>query len=237
MRSYVDAYMNNFNELDKQIRGNSVKKYLQPFDMYEKLYLMMITLLLNIFTFPYKSIHNIPWKFAKAMKNIENNFPHTHKDVIILPYDFFQKKVLYTIRTILHEKVHIYQRYNPIPTIRLYIEYWGLKVYDYSFHKKQRSNPDTNHMLFCFYNPKKNTMQANLQIYKPNPKTLSDSKLITLDINEVKPNKSTVYYDILYSNPSYQKEHPNEIMACLLTDMIIHKKKHSETTSFLFKHS
>ena len=140
------------------------------------------------------------------------------------------------MKTIPHEKIHIFQRYNPILTLKLYIDYWKLSIYDYSSDERQRSNPDINKYRFTYFNPESNGMIYNLQVYEVGAKKISDSRLIAEYANQNVTNFSTIYYDLLRKNPSYQKEHPNEVMACLLADMILFNKLHIPTKSFLFKH-
>ena len=55
-------------------------------------------------------IINTPWKFARFRKTLENGYPHTRGDVIFLPDDNLDRPDIKIIRTLVHEKIHIYQR-------------------------------------------------------------------------------------------------------------------------------
>jgi hypothetical protein len=55
---------------------------------------------------------NIPWVLAKINENYENGFPHTRLGIIFLgKLDSMIKTNL--IQTLIHEKVHVYQRMYP----------------------------------------------------------------------------------------------------------------------------
>ena len=231
----IQAYRNSFNKLDHELRPKCTE-YFQPFEVKEKLYLVMLCSFLDIVLYKYRPIYTIPWKFAKSSKGIENNFPHTHQDVIILPYNFYNSTFFNLLRTITHEKIHVFQRYNPTSTLKLYLNFWKMKVYDYSFDENQRSNPDTNHIQYSYYHPQLKTMVLNVQVYKENASNISDSYTKIQHSKELQPNSSRIYYDLLMDNPTYQKEHPNEVMACLLVDMLFAKKRHEPTEHYLFKH-
>lgn len=92
---------------------------------------------------------NVPWVFAKAQ--YEQGLPHTRGDVIFL-------NGLYETETLVHERVHIYQKMMPSlcqEACRGYIQVSGQE-------ELYRSNPDTDSRLWrrggvlCgkFYNSK-----------------------------------------------------------------------------------
>lgn len=110
-------------------------------------------------------ILNSKWKFVKFAE-IENNYPHTHFDIIFLPQnltniilknykllnDFDQMKMI--TNTLIHEKVHIHQRNNVEEYHKLYTLWNFIKAEKIEGIDKYlnlvRSNPDTDDILWVF---------------------------------------------------------------------------------------
>jgi len=89
---------------------------------------------------------NIPWNIIKIIGNqYEYGLPHTRNKYIIIPKNIINNN-LYT--TLIHEKLHIYQRLYP-KDIYIY-----LKENNYTKHLliknniKSRSNPDLDEWLY-----------------------------------------------------------------------------------------
>ena len=135
----------------------------------------------------------LPWNIGCIQgKLYENGLPHTRGNIIILSKkdinEYSEKKLT---NTLIHEKVHIYQkRYkNDVE------EY--LNEYNFSIVKKRdesdniRSNPDLDNFIY-----KDNNNNIYKAIYKNNPKSIED----------------IVYSPI--NNQSY--EHPFEKMAIFI---------------------
>jgi hypothetical protein len=118
------------------------------------------------------------------------------------------------MNTLLHEKIHIFQRMYPIETSKI-ISLLGFKVYSTQQSIPDiRSNPDTDSFIYI----KDNTVQT--QVYNSeNPKNISDS--------EIKIIKGETNWDF---DSSYQQDHPFEIMACMVTDFILTNKNHTLLT-------
>ena len=105
-------------------------------------------------------IADIKWIFANTYTNYhldtikenEQGLPHTRENVILLSKNVLKNDALNLTNTLLHEKIHIYQRYNPkiFDTI---IKEMGLKELDRKHFKQAkyiRSNPDTNNKLYYY---------------------------------------------------------------------------------------
>ena len=95
-----------------------------------------------------------PWKFT-LFNGLENNFPHTHHDIIFIPVELINSKQNNRI-TLVHEKVHVFQKQSPEIFDDLYENYWHFKKISGEFLTKLpfdiRSNPDTldNNWLFTY---------------------------------------------------------------------------------------
>ena len=92
-------------------------------------------------------IHELPWKFVFTCNDeYEQGFPHTRKDIIFLPIDNIFSKSL--VKLLIHEKVHIYQRYNINKIDEL------LKLNGFTKYKTRdnypliRANPDLNNWIY-----------------------------------------------------------------------------------------
>jgi hypothetical protein len=153
---------------------------------------------------------NIPWKFAKVSASIENGFPHTLEDLIVLSTRSLSFDDQSLTETLIHEKVHVFQR-KETTYVKKIIRQWGFfPVSPHVTHPLHRNNPDLpaeNYTLF----PETVIMQL---YHSSQPASIADSTpyIISLRTGEIQPfhNPGIV--------PSYvsQLEHPYEIMATIM---------------------
>ena len=152
------------------------------------------------------AIADIKWIFANTytkyeldvIKENEQGLPHTREDIILLSKNVLKYDALNLTNTLIHEKIHIYQRYNPaiFDTI---IKEMGLKELDKRVFKQAkyiRSNPDTNNKIYYY------------------PETGKDAD--TYDIENVmvclyRNDKPNSINDVIQRN--YAAEHPYEKIA------------------------
>jgi len=208
-------FFNNMNTYDLQVRkSNNKNEYLkryqfgyEPFTIKQKNILLYIVNIVNNNINKYTNFKNIKWIFVKINTNLENSFPHTIENVIVLSNNFFNDSINNQINTIIHEKVHIYQRMYPEYINILYTN-WGFCKTDISINNN-RNNPDIKY----YYSYNNNLL---IQLYNNNPYELYDSNtyLINLENNDkVLINNNIIkQYDLpnIYIN---RLEHPDEIMA------------------------
>jgi len=100
----------------------------------------------------------IKWNLAltKNYNNFEyeNGLPHTRKNIIFLSDKIIPNTINHNfINTLIHEKIHIYQRYNP-DILENVINKMGFKKTSFK-NKKQRSNPDLNNSIYIDNNNNK----------------------------------------------------------------------------------
>lgn len=217
-------YFNTFNSNDFKVRNCTsiqnckelYKNNLLEFNDYEKKILNNLINKTNALIKIYPSFYKIEWKLCKTSVKLEEGFPHTHGDIIFLSHNFFNQKENENITTIIHEKLHIYQRKYPKKTQNLY------KLYKFNKNKivdkgMRRANPDLDNNDYdyngtIFYNK-----------YNKNPQKLNDS-----DINFVALRDYThlLNKEIIknFRNQGYQNEHPNEIFASMIADKIVDNK-------------
>ena len=157
----IDNYLLNFNKYDMIARKiNSIDEYnikiknsLQDFTP-EEINIInnnishadKICSQLNKLWINNQKLLNIPWNIIKIIGNqYEYGLPHTRSIYIIIPKNIINNN-LYT--TLIHEKLHIYQRLYP-KDIEIY-----LKENNFTKHSliknniKSRSNPDLNEWLY-----------------------------------------------------------------------------------------
>ena len=107
-----------------------------------------------------KEIAGIKWVFANTfanyskdvLKEYEQGLPHTRENIILLSKNVLKYNELDLTSTLIHEKIHIYQRYNPELFDKIITE-MGLKELDkksFRHAKYIRSNPDTNNKLYYY---------------------------------------------------------------------------------------
>jgi len=105
-------------------------------------------------------IAGIKWIFANTyanyfndvIKEYEQGLPHTRENIILLSKNVLKYDELNLTNTLIHEKIHIYQRYNPEIFDKI-IKDMGLKELDrksFKYAKYIRSNPDTNNKLYYY---------------------------------------------------------------------------------------
>lgn len=137
----------------------------------------------------------IKWKLAFTKgKSYENGFPHTRMDIIFMSDAFFESDWITQASTLLHEKIHVYQRLNK-GTFRQALKRFG---YIPSIKRvnlyKLRANPDVDEWIYAA--PNGDLLGA---VYSNDrPKSISD---------------------IIYLSNSHD-EHPFEYVAYLLARTI-----------------
>lgn len=110
-----------------------------------------------------KQIADIKWIFANTytnyskdvIKEYEQGLPHTRENIILLSKNVLKYNELDLTSTLIHEKIHIYQRYNPELFDKI-IKEMGLKEIEkksFRHAKYIRSNPDTNNKLYYYAKP------------------------------------------------------------------------------------
>lgn len=191
----------------------------------------------------YKPILDIPIK-TYLFSKLENNFPHTHFNAILIP-DIFPLDMSYqTKNTLLHEKVHIIQRFKRDNFYSLYENYWNFRYVKINnldrIENFSRTNPDglDNNWVFSY----QGIHIVLMSMYNKNYKDISDvtSYGIYLDNNNniIFPLRKTKLNDIkeftdFFGNLNANNYHPNEISADMLAGMLLGEKYNSRAYSKL----
>jgi hypothetical protein len=206
---------------------NNIKEYkdayvasVQPFTPREKGILLQIIKDVEPYLKQYKYINAIPWNLCKVSTNIEEGYPHTLKDVIILSESFFDSTKEQQKITLLHEKIHVYQRMYPVETQELIINFLGYQVKkeNEDIANLKRNNPDVNDLVYG------KTDFYIVQLYNSfSPKSLADSyaAMVKDKNSEIVPLSSK---DVDTPDMIHQIEHPYEIMASYIPYIILQKR-------------
>ena len=128
--------------------------------------------------------------------------PHTHGRIIYLSELFFNLSKTKQINTLIHEKIHVYQRMYRDKTYKLY-KSLGFKRHNFK-SKMIRSNPDNDKYVYSYKG------KLFYKKYKKLPKSLYDTYTLNKDIFNDKNYKQT--------------EHPNEIFASTLPELMMKNK-------------
>lgn len=227
----VDAspYFQRMNETDLIVRRASTaedyrfayKRAYTPFNIDEKRIISDLAVSIEkTIGKKWPAFMDFPWKFAKVTADIENGYPHTLGDIIIVsPYFFSNDRENQRI-TLVHERVHVFQRKNP-RWVENVIKEWGYIQWPTNDALKSisRNNPDINEKIYG------KDDGPIVQTYLSSPITLTDSQASI--IKETAVNR-VIYKDI--DAPSYVKqlEHPYEVMACIIPEMLLYD--HTPTT-------
>lgn len=225
------SYFDSLTPQDLQVRMinnekvNYTKYYIdniRDFSASEKAHVAILVDQANKLTSCFPRLHNIPWKFAKVDAHVENGFPHTLGDTIVLSDRFFNihGDHIDQIKTIIHEKVHVFQRFYPQLTDNL-IESWGFKKIKHmsltDLPSDRRSNPDIQHVYekdgYIPYQRFTSSTTSSLSQSVPVLiSSTSSSSIISINKLEL-PNYIT------------QVEHPYEMMAVIIPIVLCNERK------------
>ncbi len=139
---------------------------------------------------------NINWKIGYTIgKNYEDGLPHTRNDIVILGENTLKQDDKNLIKTLVHEKVHLYQKMYPndIEKYKEVKKYRRLRRVEEN--DRIRANPDTDNYIYV--NDKGEELKT---IYNENATGLEDTKT--------------------YPENKQSSEHPNEAMAIEVEKMI-----------------
>ena len=205
-----DDYYKNFSDLDLKVRKvNNVNEY---YNNIKKSCIDIDELSMNILNNCIKKANNklrgyscigfdgnkcsgIEWNIGLVKDKLyEEGYPHTRNNIIIIPsYLLNSKNQL--INTLIHEKIHVYQKTYP-EDIEKYLEANGFTKYKLrNTFDNTRSNPDMDQWIY-----KNKNGEIMSTEYNDNPTSLMDVK--TIPINNT------------------QFEHPFEFMAYDITNNI-----------------
>lgn len=166
----------------------------------------------------------IDWKFIKVKSGFENDYPHTHNDVIVLSESYIQhaqlEPVYDFIETLVHERIHILQRLYPNTFAKLYERHTRWRrthanvdvILPRHIRTRTRANPDSPQLGSWYYiTPHSYDLVIPLVVYDEKKKqNMSTVTLQCFDLNSQKIITRIPHWEYPHS-VSYAD--PNEIWA------------------------
>lgn len=153
---------------------------------------------INLYFFNGKKANDLVWKIGVFKdKKYEGGLPHTRSDVILLnlnQINYYDDIKL--MSTLLHEKIHIYQKMYKNDVDRYLDINKFKKIKKRNSHDNIRANPDLDEFIYSDEN-----FNVYKAIYNKNPTSIEDV--------------------IYYPNDNQSYEHPYEKMAIYLEKKII----------------
>lgn len=235
----LSDFFNNLSEEDLKARarqgtmlqgGEHYKnEYLASFEELtetDKVLLARVVEEANKLTTSYKNLQQLQWRIAKVKNTVEYGLPHTMGNMIVINKDTLLRPEKELINTMIHEKIHIFQRMNTTST-REWVTKVGFRALLPSefatlrsdLLQLRRSNPDLDKNTYMH-------IKSNLvlrQLYNSNtPSSIMDSKAVGLPLTNNTYNPVPLTNTVLGLPTTFycQLEHPYEIMACLISEMI-----------------
>jgi hypothetical protein len=186
----IDNYIKNLSEYDiKAQRSKSKSEYknkiIQSADSFRPEEIQKLKIAcrkadealkkINIPGFDGIKASNLDWNIALTRgRNYEDGLPHTRLNTIFITDNTLKNNPIQLAKTMLHEKVHVYERLFP-SDIEVWIKHNGFKPYKkWDSFKIARSNPDINE--WSYLDPKGRPMVV---LYKNNnPKSIHDVRYL-----------------------------------------------------------
>lgn len=161
-------------------------------------------------------ISELPWNIAVPREDVEGGLPHTLGSVIVMPLRYVRRGPFRDlVKTLIHEKVHVYQRVYPRETHALLLDQWRLTVVGFQERDPlARSNPDINELAYA--GPSGAVCR---QVYTSSaPQSLFDSRVICVPTSLPHGRAGDTEVD----REGYAGyEHPYEAMAYILADLAV----------------
>ena len=226
---YIESVSENMQKvkLGKHKSPNNFKdEYLKNLKLIDKKFNSMLTkyiLKCNILVEDIPIFQKYEWKFLMSTNNLELGMPYTINDTIIIPenllnsiyIDYIRNNKLQNafINTLIHEKIHIIQRFNQ----KKFNKYYKSR---YDFVKRLYTLPIPDHIN----NLHMNNPDSNNQIWIYNISNREYYTLLKYNHNNIYSigidvkTKKEINIDNLKNKLGFKSDisiyHPNEIFAC-----------------------
>lgn len=232
----VSDFFTSLSEEDLKARQNKAlqgreqyrNEYIEAFEELSESDKTLLTRIVdeaNRLTSSYINLQQLEWRIAKVKNTVEYGLPHTIGNMIVISKDTLRRPEKEIVNTMIHEKLHVFQRMNT-SVVRQWATSMGFRVLlpsEFATLNKdilqlRRSNPDLDKNTYV--HEKSNLVMR--QLYNSSsPTSVIDSKAMGIPLTgSYKP--ITLTNDLLGLPKDFycQLEHPYEIMACLISEMI-----------------
>ena len=248
-------YFDNFSDKDLETRNilnkdkNEILQYycsnLDNFSYNDKVSICWIIDKINKNLKKNKFLSQI-WYFC-TFKNLEYDFPHTHNYCIFLPRMFIDeinasysqnlplRKMKNLINTLIHEKVHVFQRSHKYLFEKLYLKWNFIKgeiIDPYDYKENIRNNPDSYASNYVFVNNGEYILMN--AIFRKNSKNIGEIDNLGIYLKKIGKNtfittknteklKNLKSYNEFFGDIHNNYYEPNEISAELLSYYYLEK--------------
>lgn len=238
----INTFVNGLSSYDLKARGvSTTDEYLKrydnlniPFTIQDTSVVSRAIKIADGWLEEYPILKKIPWCLILTDQSIEEGLPHTHGDTIFLSRSITisNNKPKNIAQTLVHEKVHILQRFKMELFDECYQRVLGFSLVgttrSYRVHGSylRRSNPDINEKIYAY--KKKVIIQEEYDTDSPTRISgMSSPKFYVYQGDGLAISRKEVEdeYDIGEIGSVYQIEHPNEITASMIATMISNGKK------------
>lgn len=155
------AYTDLFNATDLKVRSCSSqsecltrynKAIRMPNPQEQMVLVDAATHVDSLISTEFKKLAEIPWRIRLFDGDrVENGYPHTHGSYVIMPSSMVVADSRQLVSTLLHEKVHLFQRLYPAETNHLITRYMGFSIASLANkHANLRTNPDLNQLIYKY---------------------------------------------------------------------------------------
>ena len=149
-----------------------------------------------------KKMAEMDWKLSLTTgETYEDGYPHTRMDIIFITPKVINMRYRNLVRTMIHEKVHVYERLYPYDMER-WLRYSGFKRYKrFKEYSLRRSNPDLDGWVYL--DPEGNETLAVFR--NRNPTGIDDANYPGgRNYMMEHPNETLAYYiDFKYANEKF----------------------------------
>lgn len=193
-QSYLEKAINaamNINEEEKSILQKSID--------YANQFIRVTLPQANVPGILCETLYQLPWILARNGRDYENGYPHTREQIIFLGTITITPSHVHTVaQTLIHEKMHVYQRFFPE-----HIKHYLAKLNCNKYMLRQelplvRSNPDLDKWVYIC-DPAQDGHRKPMIIEYKNERPAS--------IGDVSPDSSS------------HREHPYEHMAYYVANL------------------
>lgn len=140
-----------------------------------------------------------PWQFILTKGFYEQGLPHTRGSYIFLSSSFFSLPTEAQINTLIHEKIHLFQRFHKDLVQKDLLNHNYTLYYLRKDYPGIRANPDVDE--YIYYHPSKYLMVAT---YKSDyPENIQD--ILQVSVHKEHPYEEFAYNVAKYSSSAFKK--------------------------------
>lgn len=224
---WAEAYDRSLSPQNRAARGNAHRRVMVRFNDAERSHLTSLCERARALVGMCPRLSATPLRLVGVRQELENGYPHTHGDTICLHYPrFFDLAEKDQLSILVHEWIHVYQRFFPIPLHKYLFEVENMRVVGlrtaHPDSETVRRNPDVNDLI---YTTLSKGGRYSLLTLREGAQSLTDSEMRHYD----EDNRLVQVSKLVPDN-----EHPFEWVAYSLTRKIVDNRLDPRIASVYF---